>query len=156
MDIQKIEEEKLQQLAADPDNIVYKYEDTPTPATILSLDTVKENIEQLWQEFLQMKGNRVLTFSDCRQFRSKLESTNPKWAAFSKSHPLIFDRVVDHRTGEAEIKALLHMIRLRERQNDGEISDGAEKLHSYILKKFAVSESEYKAKNKNARIVKPE
>ena len=154
-EIQKLEDKKLEQLAANPDNIVYRYQDTEEPTVVLPLETVKRNIHELWEEFKELRGERLLTISDVRKIRTRLESTNAKWAAFSKSHPLIFDRVVDHRTGEPEIKALLHMIRLKHDQEAGKIKDGAEKLHSYIMKKFAVSEAQYRSQNPKANIINP-
>jgi len=157
MEIKKIADEKLQELADDPANIVYKYEDGDAPATVMPLPEVKTNILQLWDDFKKMKGGRKLSYSEVRKVRRKLEKSNEKWKSFSKTHPLIFDRVVDHRTGEAEIKALLYMIFLKDMQNKGQITNGAEQLQSYIFDTFAMSEEEYRAQGDGSvRIIDPQ
>ena len=137
LEIEQFSEEKLKQLANDRSNIVYTYKDTPEPVRVMHLDEVKDCIEQLWKEFMQLKGNRTLTITDTRRMRTQLEKSNPRWAAFSKSHPLIFDRVVDYRTGPKELYALMHMIALRKQQDAGEITNGEETLQSFIMDTFA-------------------
>ncbi len=137
LEIEKLTEEKLKQLATNPKNIVYTYKDTPEPEQVMQLDEVKDCIEQLWKDFNRIKGNRTLTITETRKIRTRLEKENPRWAAFSKSHPLIFDRVVDYRTGPKELYALMHMIALRKQENAGEIKNGADTLQSFIFETFA-------------------
>jgi catabolite regulation protein CreA len=155
MEIQKIEDEKLQRLADDPNNIVYRFEDVSVQHQILPLSEVKDNIMELWKEFKEIKGEKTLSYSQVRKIRITLENKNKKWKKFSNSHPLIFDRVVDHRTGEEEIKALLYMIFLRSIQDKGEIANGAEQLQSYIFDKFSMSESDYRAQGGDVKIIDP-
>ena len=137
MEIKEMTPDQLKKLAANKSNIVMQYQDTPAPLTIMALPDVKDSIEQLWKEFKEMKSNKTITSIQARKMRKELEDRNPRWAAFSKSHPLIFDRVVDHQTGDKEIYALMHMIALRKKQDDGEITNGAETLQEFIFKMFA-------------------
>jgi hypothetical protein len=152
MEISQIQDDKLKQLAEDPDNIVYRYEDLPVPATIMPLSEVKQLIQELWKEFKMIKGSTTLTLRAARKIRHQL-STKSKWSSFSKTHPLIFDRIIDHQTGEKEIEALLYMIFLRELQDNGAIQNGADQLQAYIVKQFAMTADEYKAKNTDAKII---
>jgi hypothetical protein len=155
MEIKQIEDEKLESLAQDPDNIVYRYTDSDRiQDNVMPLTDVKDTIMELWNVFKPyVKQN--LSYPEVRKLRRKLIKKNIKWANFSKSHPLIFDRVVDHRTGEPEIKALLYMIFLKEMNNKKQINNGAEQLRKYIFDTFSMSEKEYRANNVNANIIDP-
>ena len=152
MEMQKITDAKLDELAEDPNNIVYKYMDLPAPDVVMSLPQVKEHILDLWKQFKEMKKNKTLTYGQVRKIRIKLCRQFPIWKSFSASHPLIFDRIVDHRTGEEEINALLYMISIKEKQNSGKIQNGLEHIKEYIFHKFAVSEEEFRAKNKDGDV----
>jgi hypothetical protein len=155
MEIEQIANEKLDQLAKNPNNIVYRYVDQEAPSAIMPLSEVKDHILQLWGEFKQLKQNKELTYPQVRKLQKKICLQNTKWANFSKSHPLIFDRIVDHRTGEAEIKALLYMLFLKDMENKGTIQDGQQRLQSYIMDSFSMPEEEYRAQNKDANIIDP-
>ena len=149
MEIQKIADEKLDRLADDPDNIVYRYTDQAVPDVVMPLMEVKDHIVQLWALFKDTVKGRELTYAQIRQLRRNICRKYPKWNKFSASHPLVFDRVVDHRTDEPEIRALLYMIFLKDMQNKGDIQDGAQQLQSYIFDTFATTEAEYRAQNKD-------
>jgi hypothetical protein len=153
MEIQKIADQKLQSLANDPNNIVYKYEDGEVPENVMPLPDVKDNIMALWKRFKEVKAGKTLSYRQCRGIRRSLEDEG--WASFSKTHPLIFDRVVDHRTGEPEIKALLYMIFLKSMHDKGDIENGQEQLQSYIFEKFAMSEEAYRAQGGDVQIIDP-
>ena len=154
MELHKLSDEKLRSLAEDPTNIVYRYEDGAIPLRVLSLPEVKDNIQRLWERFKDLKAGRTISQKQCRRIRTKLETEG--WASFSATHPLIFDRVVDPKTGEPEIKALLYMIFLKDLQAQGAIANGPERLQQYILDTFAVSEETYRAQGGEVHIIDPQ
>lgn len=157
MEIHKITDEKLEQLANDPKNIVYRYTDQKAPVTITSLPEVKNSVLELWAKFKEIRNDRTLTYKQARNIRVNLCKHDIKWRNFSASHPLIFDRVVDHRTGEKEIEALLYMICLKESEQSGKSQKAKQQLQAYLMSKFAVSEEEYRAQNKgeDVKIIDP-
>jgi len=152
MEIHNIADQKLERLSEDPNNIVYRYADQKAPDVVMPLTVVKDHILALWREFKKIKGDKTPTYTQTRQIREKMCKKNPTWKKFSTTHPLIFDRVVDHRTGEPEIQALLYMIFLKTLQNKDEIQDGAQQLQSYIFDTFSMTEEEYREQNKDADV----
>lgn len=153
MKITKISDDKLIHLANNPNNIVYKYNDVSTPLPhhkIMPLSEVKKTIDEIWNITKTLIENKS-TRQDTNKIRKKLKK---KWPDFYLSHPLIFDRIVDVNTTEKEIQGLYYMIFLKESENKGHIADGAQKLQSFIMDKFGMTEDQYRKKYPKKKIEK--
>lgn len=158
MDFQKITDQKLDDLAKDPKNLVYKYKDRDPlpPDQIPALEDVKDRIHQLWGEVMVVRGEKLhceegpMSSLQERKLKWWLFTKSPnkaQWTRFSETHPLIFDRCVGRETTEKEILALMYMIFLKKKQQDGALTDGPEQLQEYLWKTFSMEESEYRARH---------
>jgi hypothetical protein len=141
----RIAEDKLDELAKDTNNIVYKYVDREhlAPADVVPLDTVKQCITTLWKEtqLVRLKINPKDSLSlQQKKLVWWLKKKSPhakQWESFDMTHPLIFDRCVAQDTTEKEIEALYYMIELNCKENN--TAESKNKFEQYILKTFSVS-----------------
>lgn len=157
MKFTEVADENLEKLAQDPKNIVYKYMERPplSPEKVLSLDTVKTHITDLWNEVKMVRKDKLHCQNDlsdlqARQLRWWLLTKSPNavcWQNFSETHPLIFDRCVGKDTSEKEITALRYMIFLKEKAQNGKLNNGTELLQDYMWNTFSMSEKEYRNKH---------
>jgi hypothetical protein len=147
----RIGEDKLEELAEDPNNIIYKYADREplAPADVVPIETVRECIKKLWEEIqlvrLKINRNESTTLQQKKLvWWLKTKSPNAKqWGSFYTTHPLIFDRCVALDTTEKEIEALYYMIELKCKNNTVQ---GRNKFQEYILNTFSMSKKESEKK----------
>jgi hypothetical protein len=150
--IKEFSENKINSLAENPDNIVYKYVDREPlkPQDILQLETVQDYIKELWLEVQMVRTDKLKCTTDLNSLQAKklvwwlkTKSQHAKrWILFSDTHPLIFDRCVARNTTNEEIKALLYMIYLKKQENNHQIQNGQQHLQEYLMNTFAMSEEE--------------
>lgn len=127
-------DEELAELAADPDNVVYRYEDVGAPLeTVVPLDDVRHLVDELWA-IRRVLGSE-LTFKQADRLRRRTERQDPRFLAFSKSHPLMFDEILGRRTTEKSYRAMLHMIGLH--RKTGGSKGGRAQLEKYVMRTFA-------------------
>jgi hypothetical protein len=145
-EIQNLEEQKLQLLANDPKNLVYRYVDREKVKEILPIPIVKQNIQELWKECQQLKTKNAA------MSRQKICSDNVRWQNFSQTHPDIFDRVTHPDTKNEQILALYRMIELFEKEKQGKTRDGKQEFQNYLFDTFSMPEADYKRLNPDHEI----
>lgn len=133
----QISDKKLEQLAKDPRNIVYKYGDRdPLPKEeIIPCSEVRSKVERLYQRYKDerqafLDKRLVLNEKRYKYIKRKILQ-DPEWKRFDYTHPLIFDRVIDPKTTDQEIQSIYFMIDLKE--NGG----NAETLRKHIMDTYA-------------------
>lgn len=142
-------EEKLQKLSEDPDNIVYHYKDTDAlpPDKVLPLNEVRDHIialDKVYQAKVEQEESKEIDHIRTRTLRDEVRASDPRWQAFSETHPMIFDRCTTPGTTQKEIKALLYMLFLKKEEQEGRLRNGQAHLQKYIMDTFSMPEAEWK------------
>lgn len=140
---------KLEELAQDPRNLVYKFKEREKlpDSEVVPVDEVDAKIDNLYALYCQYRKMFIdkkvhVTKKRWTAIKTKILQV-PEWKKFDHTHPLIVDRVLHPATTGKEIKALKFMIFLKQKQQTGEITDGVEALHEYVLKTFGQTPEEY-------------
>ena len=146
--------DQLTELAKDPQNIVYHFKDrAPLPQSeVVPIHEVRDKITRLYTRYkmerrLFIERKKIIKRKQWNYIKAKILK-DPEWARFNVTHPIILDRVLHPETTDREIKTLMFMIFLREKQDAGEITDGLESLKEYVFSEFAVSKEEHEAQQK--------
>jgi len=160
MGTMKLTDAKLDQLAKDPLNIVYKFKgpDRLDATKVIPISTIRVLIPELWCEFKLVKTTKLgyelrakMSPVNERKARWWLLTKSPnktKWGCFNETHPLIFDRCTQKDTTMTEIDTMLRMIDIREQEDRGEIDDGKRIFQNYVVETFAT----YKEKQASVTI----
>jgi hypothetical protein len=132
--VRQFSDDHLRELAEDPDNIVYKYEDVGDPLApddIVPLNTVRAVVRDLWA----LHPRKELKYKEADNLRRGAEKMDPRFASFSKTHPLMFDLVLGRRTTQQDVDALLYTVDLHEKTAGS--ANGKKKLEKYLMRTFA-------------------
>lgn len=140
MKIENLEEQKLQLLADDPTNLVYRYVDREPVKEVVPITIVKQNIKDLWMEAKQLKTKDA-------KMRRQIVCKNDRWHRFSETHPDIFDRVIHPDTQQEQIGALEKMIEFFEQEQNGQMQNAKQHFENYLINTHGVPEAEYKRAN---------
>lgn len=138
--IENVADKKLEELAKDPQNLVYRYVDRKPLDEVVPITTVRQNVADLWKEVQDLK---VASAPKRRQ----IVCENKRWLKFSETHPDIFDRIVHPKSEQHHIDLLFKMVDIFDRQQKGKIKDGRALLGQYIYDKFGMSPEEYRKEN---------
>ena len=143
---------KLEELAQDDSNIVLSYADrAPLPESeILPLAEVHRIIDIIWIEFHKVKHKfwpqfTILTDLQRKKIRWYLlhKSTyKNELQKFSQTHPLMFNHFFYPNVTQKDVQCMHDMIKLKEQQQNGEISDGFEQLRSMVWNEFKRDEKD--------------
>jgi hypothetical protein len=136
--LRELEETKLQELADDPRNLVYRFVPRPKLDQVVPLSTVRTQIRSLWRRC------KLLSEPNAAKRRQILCEENECFKALSVTHPLVFDRVTHPNTKQKDIDTLFHMCDIRKQELDGKVSNGLQKFQDYIVATYGLPEEEYK------------
>jgi hypothetical protein len=147
----QLTDEALDELAKNPNNIVYKWVDSqPLPETeIVPLEEVKSKITRLYEQYTVERQSFItkripIDKKRWEYIKSKILK-NIEWKRFEFTHPLIFNRILHPETTEEDIKALHFMLFLKEQEKNGNIQQGKGKtmLAQYIMDTFSVTQDKW-------------
>lgn len=146
--LEQLQNAKLEELAQDPRNIVYRYTDRPALAQPVPLDIVAKNVDDLWSICKHMSCKHA---AKRRQLVCEME---PRFLKFSETHPSIFDRVVHPDTTEDMIQLLREMMQqYRHATTAGEnMTEAKQRFEQHVVASRSMSEEEYKRRYPNAQV----
>lgn len=134
----RLDEQTLDNLALNPDNIVYRYRDTP--AQEQDLDQVLRDVRDLWDEWRQHQP-----FQDSKE-ADRLRAQflrNERWRLLKERAHYTFSAVTRHDSSIKDLKLVEQTIKLIRRTQRGEIEndDGKNQLGEYLVQNFGVPAS---------------
>lgn len=118
----QLTKQKLAELAADPLNKVYYYEDDQKPPEKppMPVQEARNMIQKIRNRVAELHAQ--LPDWSVVQLQNKLCRENPDFAAFSISHELLWDKVSAFNAPPHHLKHVNKMLEVLERQEKNEIS----------------------------------
>jgi hypothetical protein len=149
MQKQYFTEQQLDELAKNPDNIVQRYVETPAREQA-PLPVILKNVQDLWREWRAANPKNEADSDRLREMFLKQE----RWKDFAYRDQIMFNKMTRHTTTEKEIEAIVALIRLKERQQRGEMTadEGKEQWANYLLTHFGVPEDEYRRRHPQEKV----
>ena len=147
--IKQFSDEQLEELAKDPNNIVYREKEGRAlpPEEILPVDTVRKNLDvvrKLFVEFETTEGKDMSAKRCSEMGKRHILKKHPELKKFTQTHARIFAIATKKNLEKKEEETLYFMFTLFEQFQAGEVKDGKQALQDKVLQTFVVSEEEYK------------
>jgi hypothetical protein len=156
--VQEIADQKLQELANDPDNMVMRYVDRPKPEKLLPIQEVRFLIDEIWVVARNLTpqdlGNKDWGLQENAMRRQVVCLKDPRYLSFANTYFEIFDRLVAKESTPDMLQLMQTMCEWKFKVEKGKLTDsqGRQNFEEYLLKRHAVSKEEYMRKHPDATI----
>jgi len=147
---QQLTKQKLAELAEDPNNRVFYYEEedknAPAPSLALPVATARSLVFRIRQRALELHAN----YPDwtAAQVQNKMRRENPDVAAFSFSHTMLWEKISLFDMPQNQMKWVTKMLDTLERQEKKEITmeEAKQLIAFYMQQQMAVKTPKRKEK----------
>jgi hypothetical protein len=150
MNVRQLTPDELARLAANPDNIVHRYVDTPA-APPPALDSVLAGVRDLWVQYQQQNPR---TPEEAQAFQATLLRKR-RWREFQSRHEHVWRNLTRTGVTAKEVRAIEHLIELMRRHRAGQLSDeeGKTAFGDYMVRNFGVPEAQYQREHPDIQTV---
>lgn len=133
---EKLTEERLEQLAQDPNNVVYKYEDKHDAEPALSADIARNIVREIRKRYGELRAEHP-TWTDDR-VRERLCVESKDWKAFATTHKMLFSKTTDRGTDEAQMKHVFYILFMHKQRETGALTpeECNKQVQEYMLRQF--------------------
>jgi len=145
-----INEKKIEELAKDRNNLVYRYADRGHEVkNIMPIDEVRDHILELFDIVQTYK----ITPKNQNSIRTRICRTHKKWEGFATSHPIIFESLVNVQCTKKTKETYLQILFIKKMELENKIDNGRQMIEDLILKDYGVPEAEYRANNPDSKTI---
>ena len=129
--LQELTDEKLDELAKDPNNHVMRcVRSAPLPKPV-SLDTVERNVRKCWRRYCELRGDKhELTLVEFNSIKAILDD---EFKRFELTHPTFYSQIVKLDVTQQHIDTMLYIINMK-REDPSEV--GHAKVNERLKSQF--------------------
>lgn len=135
---EKLTQDRLKELAKDPNNVVYEFEvdeDVAKSKPQWDADHVRDLIKAVRQRFIELKDQHEDWADD--KIRTRICVEKKEWKQFAKHYKLLFARITDATTTDDHMKHVFYMIWAQKLRETGKLT--ADQSNSLVQQHMLVA-----------------
>jgi hypothetical protein len=153
MDSVQLSEAKLRELAENPNNMVYHYQDQPDSAATPPVTSAQESRKMVQEIRYRCKAlHEEYPEWTKQQIQNKLCRENPVWRNLSQTQNRLWQKISDFDAPPHEIKHVHHILTVMEREEKKEIThEEAKSLVTFYLQQNVGKKTPKRNPDKNKK-----